>query len=137
MHWLLDTCALSELVRKKPDPGVLDWLSRHSAESAVSVISIGELQFGVERLPSGRTRNLLQHWFEGIGAQFSARILVADEAILRRYGSLRASVQAIGRSQEDLDLILAATASVHRLALVTRNIRHFQDTGIELVNPWS
>jgi len=133
----LDTCALSELVRKKPDPGVLDWFSRHSAESALSVISIGELQFGIERLPPGRTRNVLQHWFEGIGTQFGARILVADEPVMRRYGGLRASVQAMGRPQEDMDLILAATASVHRLALVTRNIRHFQDTGIELVNPWS
>jgi predicted nucleic acid-binding protein len=116
---------------------VLRWLSQHAAESAMTVVSLGELQYGIERLAAGRQRNALQLWFDGLSAQYAQRILPTDEAVWRTFGRLKASVETIGRPQEDLDLLIAATAAVNQLTLVTRNIRHFEDSGVRTLNPWT
>ena len=136
MLWLLDTCVVSELTRKAPAEQLLQWLTNNAAAAALSVVSIGEIQYGIERLAVGRKRNILQLWFEGLSAQYAARILPSDEAVWRTFGRLKASLEMIGKPQEDLDLLIAATATVHRLKLVTRNTRHFLDTGVETLNPW-
>lgn len=136
MQWLLDTCVVSELTRKAPEHRVMDWLTTNGAQACLSVVTLGEIQYGIERLAPGRTRNSLQLWFDGLSTQFSERILATDEAVWRTFGRLKASVEAIGRPQEDLDLLIAAVATVHRLCLVTRNTKHFLDTGIPTVNPW-
>ncbi len=137
MRWLLDTCVLSELARDRPSAAVVDWLREHGASAVVSVVSIGEIQYGIERMSPGRARNALQHWFDDLSRQFAGdRTLAADEPVWRSYGRLKASLESIGRRQQDLDLLLAATASVTGLTLVTRNVRHFADTGINFLNPW-
>lgn len=136
MHWLLDTCVVSELTRKAPDALVVRWLTDHAAQAAIPVVTLGEIQYGIERLDVGRLRNSLQLWFDGLNVQFASRILPTDEAVWRTFGRLKASVEAIGRPQEDLDLLIAAVATVNRLTLVTRNTKHFSDTGIHTLNPW-
>lgn len=136
MQWLLDTCVVSELTRKVPEPRVLDWLTANGSQASLSVLTLGEIQYGIERLAPGRTRNSLQLWFDGLSRQFSSRILATDEAVWRSFGRLKASVEAIGRPQEDMDLLIAAVATVNRQCLVTRNTKHFLDTGIPTVNPW-
>lgn len=137
MQWLLDTCVLSELTRKAPHDGVVRWLSQHGGEAAMTAVSVGELQYGIERLAPGRQRNALQLWFDGLCGQYGDRILATDEHVWRTYGRLKASVETIGRPQEDLDLLVAATASVHQLTLVTRNTSHFEDSGVRMLNPWT
>jgi predicted nucleic acid-binding protein len=136
MQWLLDTCVLSELTRKKPESAVLAWLADHGREAAMTVVSVGELQYGIERLAAGRQRNALQLWFDGLCGQYAGRMLAADDAVWRAFARLKASVESIGRPQEDLDLLIAATATVHQLTLVTRNTRHFEDSGVRMLNPW-
>jgi len=136
MLWLLDTCVVSELTRKAPDAQVLQWLIEHAADAAIPVVTLGEIQYGIERLEVGRQRNSLQLWFEGLSGQFMSRILPTDEKVWRTFGRLKASVEAIGRPQDDMDLLIAAVATVNQLTLVTRNTRHFLDTGIHTVNPW-
>jgi len=136
MRWLLDTCVVSELTRKVPDQRVLDWIDAHAARATLSSVSLGELQYGIERLPIGRARNHLQLWFDGLRAQFAERILATDDSVWCTYGRLKASVETIGRPQEDLDLLIAAVATVNHLTLVTRNSKHFLDTGIPVLNPW-
>ncbi|MGQ0711783.1 MAG: type II toxin-antitoxin system VapC family toxin [Rhodoferax sp.] len=136
MAWLLDTCVVSELTRKAPEPAVVEWLEAHGDEALLSAVTLGEIQYGIERLAVGRGRNTLQQWFDGLCTQFVARTVATDEAVWRTYGRLKASVEAIGRPQEDLDLLIAATAAVHQLTLVTRNVKHFEDTGVKLLNPW-
>lgn len=136
MLWLLDTCVVSELTRKVPDAQVLQWLTDHADEAAIPVVTLGETQYGIERLAQGRLRNSLQLWFDGLNGQFASRVLPTDEPVWRTFGRLKASVEAIGKPQEDMDLLIAAVATVNRLTLVTRNTKHFLDTGIPTVNPW-
>jgi len=136
MLWLLDTCVVSELTRKVPDAQVLQWLTDHADEAAIPVVTLGEIQYGIERLAQGRLRNSLQLWFDGLNGQFASRVLPTDEPVWRTFGRLKASVEAIGKPQEDMDLLIAAVATVNRLTLVTRNTKHFLDTGIPTVNPW-
>ncbi len=96
----------------------------------------GELRFGIEKLPPSRTRNALQVWLDAIERDYDGRILSADRVVWGEWARLKASLEAIGRPQDDLDLLIASTAVVHGLTLVTRNTRHFEDTGIKLHDPW-
>lgn len=136
MQWLLDTCVISELTRKAPNGSVVQWLKLHAGDAVLASVTIGEIQYGIERLDAGRSRNALQLWFEGLCSQYARRTLAMDDAVWRTWGRLKASMETIGRPQEDLDLLIAATAAVHRLTVVTRNVRHFQDTGVKTFNPW-
>lgn len=136
MAWLLDTCVISELTKPAPSRSVLQWLRLNYQRSIVCAVTVGEVQFGIERMPLGAKRNRLQLWFDGLCRDFEGRVLPADEAVWRAWSRLRASSWAIGRPQSDLDLLIAATALTHRLEFATRNTRHFQDTGLVLVNPW-
>ena len=93
--------------------------------------------YGIESLPHGRRRTSLQRWANELHQKFQGRTLATDEPVWFTYGRLKASLRSIGKPQDDLDLLLAATASVHGLQMVTRNTRHFADTGVMIVNPWT
>ena len=136
MRWLLDTCVVSESTYPQPHPGVLAWLSEHHRDCAIAAVSFAEIQYGIDCLPHGTKRNRLSAWAHELGHQFIGRVLTTDDAVWRRFGELKASLRAMGRMQDALDMAIAATALHHGLPLVTRNIRHFQDTGLRLVNPW-
>jgi len=136
MIYLLDTCVISELSKPEPSLLVQRWLREQMGESLLCAVTVGEIQFGIERMAPGSRRNRLQLWFDQLCREFAGKILPTDESTWRIWSRLRASCQAIGRPQTDLDLLIAATATAHRLPLVTRNTRHFQDTGLVLVNPW-
>ena len=137
MRWLLDTCTLSEPTYPQPHPGVIEWLRQHGNESVVSAASFGEIHYGVASLPASTRRNQLQAWALALAHRFEGRILPTDDAVWRQLGELKASLRTIGRMQDTLDLVIAATALQHGLTLVTRNTRHFADTGLRLVNPWA
>ena len=136
MLWLLDTCVVSELTRKNPTPQVLQWLSENAGQATLPAVALGEITYGLERMAPGRARNQLQQWFDGLQAVYANRILHTNGPVWTAFGRLKASLDAIGRPQEDFDLLIAATATVHRLTLVTRNTRHFSDTGLALFDPW-
>ena len=78
----------------------------------------------------------MAHWFQEMRGHFNDKLLDTDPAIWLSYGRLKASLESIGRRQDDLDLLIGATALVHGLKLVTRNLRHFKDMGVPLLNPW-
>ena len=135
-RWLLDTCVVSELVKPAPEARLQTWLADHIGGCRLAAVTLGESSFGIESLPHGPKRNGLQRWAGELQQRFASRTLVTDEAVWTTFGRLKASLRSIGRPQDDMDILIAATATVHSLQLVTRNTRHFADTGVALLNPW-
>jgi toxin FitB len=134
--YLLDTCVLSELPKPALNQHVRQWIQQHSTECAMSAVSLGEIWYGISRMPTGRRQAQLEVWFDNVRLDFADHIFPADETVFLSYAEILTKLETIGRPQEDFDLLIAATARVHRLTLVTRNTKHFIDTGLPLVNPW-
>ncbi len=138
MRMLLDTCVLSEFISKKPNAGVVRWLQEQDEDCLfISAITRGELQYGVARLPLSQRRERLAQWLASdILDRFDGRVLVIDADVMLRWGTLRAQMEASGRSLPVIDSMVAATALFHDLLVVTRNAQDFADTGVQIVNPW-
>jgi toxin FitB len=135
--WLIDTCVASEIPKPLPNSQVIAWLEVNRAECALSAVSVGEIEHGILRMPSGARRLRLLRWFDDLCEAFAPGILACDLMVWREFARLKNDLQQMGRPQEDMDILIAATAITHRLTLVTRNVQHFEDTGCELLNPWT
>lgn len=135
---LLDTNIPSETLRPLPHPLVLAWLNQQARESLfVSVVTIGELRRGATLLAPSARRTQLERFLDlTVPAWFADRVLPVTQAIAERWGTLDASRQLDGRPLSTADGLIAATALEHRLTLVTRNQKHFEDLGVQLLNPW-
>jgi predicted nucleic acid-binding protein len=132
--FILDTMVVSEDIKPRPDPRVRAWLRAIAPElQFVSVISLGEIRFGIGRLPPTASKQRLETWYAGLIPFFRGRLLQVDLAVAHRWGQLRG---AVGRSLSAADSLIAATALVHDLTVVTRNERHFDDLGVRVLNPW-
>ena len=99
----------------QPHAGVLDWLRRHHHDCAIAAASFAEIHYGIACLPHGAKRNRLQAWALELAQQFDGRILASDDAVWRQFGDLKASLRAMGRMQDALDMVIAATALHHGL----------------------
>jgi len=139
MKWLLDTNVLSELVRERPHPGVLDFIHETDEDRIfLSAMTWAELRRGIALLPSGRKRDRLTTWLEDdVRERFGARLLPVSIDIADRWGVLMAEAKTSGHSVSTIDGFLAATALEHNLHLVTRNSKDFQMLGVALFNPWA
>jgi predicted nucleic acid-binding protein len=136
--FLLDTNCISEVVRPRPDPRVLDWLQA-ADESLLylSVLTLGEIRKGLALLPQSKRRSHLESWMESdLQTRFSGRILPIDDAIADRWGLLSASAQLRGTPLSVTDGLLAATALQHNLTMVSRNVSDFASTQVPVLNPW-
>lgn len=138
MNYLLDTCVISELVKNRPCPAVVAWIESIPEDRLyLSVITLGELQKGICKLEDGARQRQLLAWLDiAVRQRFAGRILPLDEDTLMQWGSLTGTAENAGQPRPVLDSLLAATALVHHLILVTRNTADVQGTGIELLNPW-
>lgn len=139
MNYLLDTNVVSEIPKPRPNKGVLVWLDEIDEDSIfLSVVTIAELRHGIERLPTGRRRRVLDDWFRNdLAERFEGRLIPVDAVIADACGKLMATCEASGRAMELADALIAATAEVHNMSLVTRNVSHFQATVKHLVTPWT
>lgn len=136
--YLLDTNAISEPKRARPDAGVVAWLNDQLlTDLHLSVLTIGELRRGIIRLGPGRRRDDLDFWLAQVVLRFGDRILPVDLAVTERWAALAETQRAAGRSADMTDEMIAATAHVHGLAVVTRNVRHFEHSGCRVLSPWS
>ena len=138
MKYLLDTCAISELVRPKPAASVVEWV-RHQQEEHLflSVLTLGELRKGIDRLPDSRKRVRLENWLDGdLKLRFAGRWLRVDEEVAERWGLMASAAFHRGIQVPVLDGLIAATALVHGMTVVTRNTRDIQVTGALVFNPW-
>jgi len=135
---VLDTNVISELARQVPDPGVLSWLdSLEVSEVATTAITAAELRYGVARLPDGHRKRELAVVIRGILAEdFHGRVLSFDERASARYADIVIGRERIGRPIGIADAQIAAICRDSGAILVTRNIADFEETGIELINPW-
>ncbi len=138
MKYLLDTCVISELVRKKPHPRVVGWLSDQDERSLfLSVLTLGELEKGIFKLPDGPLRRRLRDWIDlDLRKRFRDRILPVDGDVADRWGNLSGEAEQKGQKVPVIDGLLAATALTHGLTLVTRDIKHLVATTAVIFNPW-
>lgn len=135
MSYLVDTNVISELTRPKPAQAVTDWFEEVADEALhISVLTLGELRRGVEKLPSGKRKEKLRYWLEHeLPTWFGERLLLVDAAVADTWGRLYATAE---RTLPAIDSLLAATALHHHLRLVTRNTADFDVDGLETINPW-
>jgi toxin FitB len=137
--FLLDTNVLSEFNRRgQPDPLVKQWLEAADTDTLyASVLTLGEIRFGVELLPPSKRRNQLEQWLDrDLPEWFEGRILPIDQPIADRWGLLRAQAQMKGRPLSVVDGLLAATAVQHSLTIVSRNVSDFAVVGLAVFDPW-
>lgn len=135
MSYLIDINVLSELRRKTPDPAVARWFAdRRAGTLYLSLLTLGELRKGIERLADPARRIALLDWLETeLSAFFAGTLLAIDAAVADRWGHLQARA---GRPLPAIDSLLAATAMHHGLIFVTRNVRVVAGLGVQLLNPW-
>jgi predicted nucleic acid-binding protein len=136
---LLDTNVISELARKMPDPGVLSWLdSLEVSDVATTAITAAELRYGVARLPGGHRKQELTVVIRGILTEdFHGRVLPFDERASVLYADIVTGRERIGRPIGVADAQIAAICRHLDAVLATRNVPDFEETGIELINPWT
>ncbi len=137
MKNLLDTCVIAEYQKTAPDTKVMNWLAAQIEESLfLSVLTVGEIEKGIARLPASKRKNSLEIFLENLATRFDRRILNLDTPILRRWGRLTGGLEKKGRVLPIVDSLLAATALEYNLTIVTRNTADFADTGVPVLNVW-
>ena len=137
MNILLDTNVVSEWQKNSPAEPVVRFGDQFKREfSAISVMTIAEIGYGINRLSEGRERVELEAWLAGIETAFEHRIMPIDFDTAKIWSQLVARLHGNGRNIKSPDAWIAATAVQHELQLATRNIRDFSETGIVLINPW-
>jgi toxin FitB len=139
LKFLLDTNVVSEWVKPRPDRGVITWLAEVDEDRVyLSVVTLAELRYGVQRMPAGTRRSKFDAWLqEELPLRFENRVLPINAAVADRWGELTARSQSFGRTMGVMDGFLAATAEVHGLTMVTRNVDDFSILGEQILNPWS
>ena len=130
MMYLLDTCVISETRAKKPNPAVMEWLSRQDPNTLfMSAISVGEIKNGIYLLGNTKKAKELSKWLDELVASFGSRVLSVNTTV--------AECSRAGTPRPAIDALIAATAKVDNLILVTRNVRDMQGLGVKLLNPFS
>jgi predicted nucleic acid-binding protein len=139
VNFLLDTTVVSEWMKPRPDSGVIRWLAEVDEDRVyLSVITLAELRYGIERLSSGARKTRLESWLrEELPLRFESRVLIIETAIADAWGRVVSRCSAAGKPIGVMDAFFAATAEVHALTLVTRNVSDFVASGVSLFNPWN
>ena len=141
MKYLLDTNIISEFVSKKPSQKVLDYInSLDENDIYLSVITIGEIRFGIEKLDKENQKKkikMLSDWLENdLIQRFNGRILDVDLEIMLKWGEVNAQLQKIGKPMPIMDSLIASSCLAKELILITRNEKDFYSFDIEMINPF-
>jgi toxin FitB len=137
MKFLLDTNVISELIKSSPDPNVLAWFSQVPEEHTfISVLTLGELSSGIDKLPDGMKKNDLILWFDKLSNSFSRQTFPIDSETALQWGRLSAARGKQSRPLPVIDGLIAASAYRQAAVLVTRNTRDFESLPIQIINPW-
>lgn len=138
MKYLLDTCLVSELVKKESNPAVVSWLDAQDEQKLfLSVLNLGELQKGISKLPDGAKKETLQAWVAlDLVERFTGRILELDLETALCWGRLQGEAEQAGEKLPVMEALIAATATAHGLMVVTRNVKDMERCGVRVCNPW-
>lgn len=137
MKYLLDTCAISEITKPQANRCVIEWLkSTNSEDLYLSVINIGEIKKGINKLPASKKKQDLLFWLETLLEDYQSRILTVDLSVMENWSLLVANAEKKGQPIASMDSIIAAIAYTYHLTLVTRNERDFYACNIPMLNPW-
>jgi toxin FitB len=138
MNYLLDTNVISELISKQPNKKVREWLDRLDPNAIyLSVVTIGEIRKGIEKLLPSKRRDAVKEWLEAdLLLRFQGRILEITAEVMLIWGELTGRLEKEGRPITAIDSLIAAIALQGNYCLVTRNEHDFQHTGVTTINPW-
>lgn len=138
MNCLIDTCLVSELIKPRPQPSVIEWLDRMPENGLfLSVITFGELGKGIAKLGHGGKRKRLMNWVaRDLKERFEGRILNLDLAVMETWGSIMGELEKKGRLVPLMDSLIAATALQNSMVVVTRNTKDMAPLGVKTINPW-
>jgi len=139
MSYLVDTNCISELAKSEPNKNVVQWFANHNElDLHLSVITIGELRKGIEKLPSSKRKRRLNHWInEDLLHRFKNRVLDITLTEINQWGKILAKAEKIGRPLPAIDALIAATAIAYDFAVVSRNTKDLKASGVEVINPWT
>ena len=138
MTYLFDTNVASEVTKTFPAPSVLAWISTLRPEAIfLSAISAAEIRYGIEAAPLGARQVALENWYRTLIGDGAAQVLPVTTAIAEACGHIRRQAELAKRTMPTMDAFIAATAEVHGLTVVTRNVRDFEAWGGPVFNPWA
>jgi toxin FitB len=139
VKWLLDTNVVSETVKERPHQAVLSWLAQRVPDQfAISIVTMAELQDGAANAGPEARRKRLSAWIDNdFISVFGDRVLPLTSEILVDWLGLSRKLASKGITRAAPDLLIAATARIHDLIVVTRNVRDFADTGVIVYDPWA
>jgi predicted nucleic acid-binding protein len=133
---IVDTNVVSELMRPSPSAVVVGWVHANERELYTTSITLAEIHYGIQRLADGRRKQLLRSTAEEVFLQFEERVLAFDAEAALAYAIVVNDRDRAGLPIDGFDAQIAAICRTHRAALVTRNTKDFQGTGVEIINPW-
>ena len=138
MNYVLDTNVISELVTRQPNRRVIDWLDTLDPNSVyLTVITIGEIRRGIEKLPPSKRKDTLKAWLKtDLLTRFQGRILDLTTEVSLMWGELTGRLENEGKTMTAIDSLIAAIVLQRNYTLVTRNDRDFQHSGLTIINPW-
>ncbi len=134
MKFIADANLLSEPTKPEPSPQVLEWLRLNEEHFAVTPVILGELEYGILLLPSGKGKKQLEVWFEKIRS--TAQCLDFDSKAASSWAHLLAQLKSKGHAMPIKDSLIAASAIAHNLIVATRNTRDFKNARVPLINPF-
>ena len=139
MNYLLDTCVISELIKARPTRGVVEWVrSINETSMFISVLTLGEIHKGINKLRASKKRNTLQEWVsKDLCQRFDGRIIPISMEIARIWGEIQGNAEKKGEKMPVIDSLIAASAIAHDCTVVTRNVADIEKTAVPIHNPWN
>ncbi|BAQ63188.1 VapC toxin protein (plasmid) [Geminocystis sp. NIES-3708] len=139
MTYLLDTCVISEYIKKKPNPLVIEWLDNQAKDNLwLSILTIAELKKGIFKIRNNQPKRYqkLSQWLEFVKTKFDGHILPLNEEVLNTWAEITGESEACGKKLSVIDSLIGATAQQYNLIIVTRNINDFNFSSLPIFNPW-
>ena len=137
MKYLVDTCVISELIKKSPNKNVIEWISNSEEEDLyLSTLTIGELKKGITKLDESKKKRELSSWFKELELRFKNRIIPIDIEVAQKWGHVQGDLEIKGKGMPTIDGLIACSALAKGLTVVTRNWKDMKKSGVEIIDPW-